>query len=124
MATSTASKTRPKAGARSLRLPTRGRATARSGAQPVSPLKGSKPNPVLLGGLALVALAALARVADPGLFGGGTSAVSSFPAPITGRHFLTRGATPTTVAGNGTASDGTSRPSRDPFTPPNGFGAS
>jgi hypothetical protein len=121
MAASTASKSRPRAGGLNLRLPTRGRAAAKPGAQPVSAVKRAKPNPVLLGGLALVAVAALVRVADPGLFGSGSSAVSSFPPPVTGRHFLTgRGATPTTAVG-GTSSNPTSRPSRDPFTPPPGF---
>ena len=123
MAASTASKSRPRAGGLSLRLPTLSRAAAKSGAQPVSAGKRSKPNPVLLGGLALVAVAALVRLGDPGLFGGGSSGVSSFPPAITNRHFLTRGTTATTVAGNGSASNATSRPSRDPFTPPPGFGS-
>ena len=125
MATSTTSKSRPKGGGSlSLRLPTRGRGAAKSGgAQPVS-AKRAKPNPILLGGLALVAVAAMARVAMPGLFGGGSSAVASFPAPITNRHFGTSAVTSTTVAGGGSASGGGSRPSRNPFSPPPGFGGS
>jgi hypothetical protein len=124
MATSTASKSRPRGGGLSLRLPTRNRGGAKPGAQPVSAAKRSKPNPILLGGLGLVAVAALARLADPGLFGGsGTSAVSSFPAPIVGRHFSVGGVTSTTVV-TGTASHATSRPPRDPFTPSSGYGGS
>jgi hypothetical protein len=125
MATSTASKSRPKGGGSlSLRLPMRGRGAAKAGgAQPVS-VKRSKPNPILLGGLALVAVAAMARVAVPGLFGGGTSAVSSFPAPITNRHFGTSAVTSTTVAGGGAASGTASRPSRNPFSPPPGYSGS
>ena len=124
MATSTASKSRPRAGGLSLRLPARGRVPAKPGAQPVSAVKRSKPNPILLGGLALVAVAAVARIADPGLFGGGTSAVSSFPAPLAGRHFSPLGVTPTTVVVSGAGSNAISRPSRDPYTPPSGFGGS
>jgi hypothetical protein len=124
MATSTASKSRPKGGGGlSLKLPTRGRGAAKSGAQPVS-AKKAKPNPILLGGLALVAVAAMTRVAMPGLFGGGTSAVASFPAPITNRHFGPSVVTSTTVVGGGPASNSTSRPSRNPFSPPPGFGGS
>jgi len=78
-----------------------------------------KANPILLGGLGLVAVAALARVAMPGLFGGGSHPVASFPAPLTDRHFLGRAAPSTAPAGP--AASGPSRPGRDPFTPPPGF---
>jgi len=80
----------------------------------------AKPNKILLGGLGLVAVAGLAKVAMPSLFGGGTGAVASFPAPLTNRHFLGH-VTVTTVA-NGGGPAATGRPVRNPFTPPPGFG--
>jgi len=81
--------------------------------------KRSKPNPILLGGLGLVAVAGIAKVAMPGLFGSGSSPVAAFPAPVAGRHFLGRSTVTTVASGSGSAPVG--RPIRDPFTPPPGF---
>ena len=81
-----------------------------------------RPNRLLLGVLGLVALAAVGRVAMPGLFGGGGHAAVSFTTPLTDRHFGAH-VTPTTVAGGTTATTG-GRPVRDPFTPQPGYGSS
>ena len=83
--------------------------------------KRAKPNKLLLGGLAVVAVAGLGRVAMPSLFGGGsTHAVASFPAPLTNRHLVRHA--PTAAPGATTATTAAGRPIRDPFTPPPGFG--
>jgi hypothetical protein len=120
MAMSTASKAR----SRGAKPAARGGRGAAGGARPVGVGKRSKPNPILLGGLGLVAVAGLAKVAMPSLFGGGgTSAVASFPAPLTNRHLVDRLTTPTTVASTSTAA-AQGRSDRDPFTPPAGFGRS
>jgi len=82
--------------------------------------KRAKPNKILLGGLSLVAVAGLVKVAMPGLFGGGSTPVASFPAPLTNRHFLGHATVTTVPTNSGQAATG--RPIRDPFTPPPGFG--
>jgi len=112
-----------------LRLPgiapaAKGKAKGKSGPQPVGKAAGkrSKPNPILLGGLGLVAVAGIGRVAMPGLFGGGsTHAVASFPAPLTNRH-LVRHAPNASAPGGTTATTAGGRPDRNPFTPAPGFG--
>jgi hypothetical protein len=123
MATSTALKRRAKGAGpgRSLRGGKPGSPAKGGGARPVNAGKRAKPNPVLLAGLALVAVAGLAKVAMPGLFGGGTSAVASFPAPVINRHFG-HAVTTTTAAPTGPAG-ATGRPAWSPFTPPPGFGS-
>jgi hypothetical protein len=111
----------------------KGDASAKDGPQLVGGAKGTKgakagkrakPNPVLLGVLGVILLVGLARVAMPSLFGGGSSgAVASFPAPITNRHLVPRVTAPKTGAGSTAATTVPSRPPRDPFTPPPGFGS-
>ena len=82
----------------------------------------SKPNPILLGGLGLVALVGIGRVAMPSMFGGGGShAIASLPPPLTNRHLVHR-ATATTIPGATSATTAPGRQGRDPFTPPSGFG--
>jgi hypothetical protein len=86
--------------------------------------KRAKPNPVLLGVLGVIGVVGLARVAMPSLFGGGgTKAVASFPAPITNRHLVPRAVAPTGKPGSTTATTAPGRPTRNPFTPPAGFGS-
>jgi hypothetical protein len=112
-----------------LRLPgvgAKGKSKAKDGGpQPVGPArarKRAKPNPILLGGLALVAVGALGRMAMPGLLGGGgPHAVASFPAPLTDRHLVTRRSL-ATATGPTTPTTAGSRPQRNPFDPPPGFG--
>ena len=124
MATATPLKNRAaKAGAGLRVRPLRLAGAKGHGARPVG-VKRNKPNPVLLGGLGLVVVAGLARVATPGLFGAGGTGVKAFPPPITNRHLVARLPVPTTVAGTGSAQTASGRPSRNPFTPPPGFGGS
>ncbi len=118
----TATTRRPALGRLSLGKAGKGKA----GPQPVGGSKAAngrrqKPNRLLLGVLGLVAVAAVGRVAMPGMFGGGSRAVAPLSAPLTDRHLLRRAPT-TTVPGGGTATT-VARPSRDPFTPPPGFGS-
>jgi hypothetical protein len=116
----------PKRGRGRLGSITLGRpAKGKGGPVPVGGATGGrpKPNKFLLGVLGLVAVVAVGRVAMPGMFGGGPRhAVASFPAPLANRHFVHR-VTATTVPGQATVKQVT-RPGRDPFTPPPGFGPS
>src|SRR5579871_6353277 len=101
----------------------KGKAKARGGPQAVGGAPGGKkrPNRFLLGVLGVVAVAAIGHLAMPGLFGGGSGAVATFPAPLTNRHFGPH-VTTTVPATSGTGAT-VGRPSRDPFTPPPGYGS-
>ena len=86
--------------------------------------KRAKPNPILLGVLGVIGVVGLARVAMPSLFGGGgTNAVASFPAPLINRHLVPKAAASTSKPGSTTATIAPGRPTRNPFTPPAGFGS-
>jgi hypothetical protein len=95
----------------------------KDGPQPVGAATGKKqrPNKFLLAVLGVVALAAGGRLAMPGMFGGGAHGVATFPAPLTNRHLATR-VTTTTVPGGGSGG-GATRPARNPFSAPAGYGS-
>jgi len=104
------------------RRPPRVALRARAKAQPGAGAGGrrQRPNRILLGVLGVAAVAAVGRLAAPGMFGGGTHGAVSFSAPLTDRHLVLHAPT-TTVPGSGTATT-VARPVRDPFTPPPGYG--
>ena len=76
----------------------------------------SRPNPVLLVVLALVAVAGIGRVVLSSMFGGGT--IHSFAPIVLPRTLVKK---PVTSSPSGGQSVLVSRPSRDPFAPAPGF---
>lgn len=84
----------------------------RSGAQP----RRSRPNPILLVVLALVAVAGIGRVVLSSMFGGGT--IHSFAPVVLPRTLVKK---PVTASPSGGQTVLVSRPGRDPFAPAPGF---
>lgn len=84
----------------------------RPGARP----RRSRPNPILLVVLAVVAVAGIGRVVLSSMFGGDT--IHSF-APVVPSRTLVKKPVNSTLSGGQTVL--VSRPSRDPFAPPPGF---
>jgi hypothetical protein len=81
--------------------------------------KARKVNPVLIGLLGLVAVAALGHVMLPHLLGGGS--VAPFNPPVLTRHLVARGTLPSGGASPAGSGGGVTPVTRTPFAPPPGY---
>ena len=90
--------------------------TPKPNARPGGRPRRSRPNPILLVVLALVAVVGIGRVALSAMFGGGT--IHSFAPVVLPKPLVKK---PVTASPSGGQTVLVSRPSRDPFAPAPGF---